>query len=148
MFGVSYGILLGHIISAHGIAMDPDKVKAILAFPAPTTARQVRGFLGAAKDYSQFIKDMAHLILPLNLLLRVEQKFIWDNTQVASFSSLKESFTMAPILKPPDASKPFHLFSACSHFVISACIAQLYDEKLHPIAYYSHKLKDAKTRYT
>ncbi|KAI5056036.1 hypothetical protein GOP47_0029557 [Adiantum capillus-veneris] len=68
VFGVSYGILLGHLISAHGIAMDPTKVDALLAFPAPTTVRQVRGFLGAAKHYSRFIKDMAHLILPLNTL--------------------------------------------------------------------------------
>ncbi|MCO5559818.1 hypothetical protein L7F22_013422 [Adiantum nelumboides] len=148
VFGVSYGILLGHLISSHGIAMDPKKVEALLAFPTPTTVCQVRGFLGAAKHYSRFIKDMAHLILPLNTLLRVEHKFHWGDSQQESFTSLKQAFTVAPIVKPPDVSKPFHLFFACSSSVISACIAQLYDKKMHPIAYYSRKLKDAETRYT
>ncbi|MCO5584113.1 hypothetical protein L7F22_038036 [Adiantum nelumboides] len=128
--------------------MDPQKLEAILAYLAPTTVRQLRGFLGAAKHYSRYIKDMAHLILPLNTLLRVEKKFVWDEPQTSSFSSFKKVFTTAPVLKSPDASKPFHLFSACSQHVISACVAQLSEKKLHPIAYYSRKLKDAKSRYT
>ena len=81
VFGVSYGILLGHLISNHGISMDPQKVAALIAYPAPTIVRQVRGFLGAAKHYSRFIKDMAHVILPLNRLLRVEQKFLWGDSK-------------------------------------------------------------------
>ena len=36
--------LLGHIVSKDGIAVDPDKVKAILEAPAPTTAKALSRF--------------------------------------------------------------------------------------------------------
>ena len=37
---------LGHIISARGVNMDPSKVQAVLDWPIPRTAKEVRGFLG------------------------------------------------------------------------------------------------------
>jgi hypothetical protein len=37
-FAVTSGMLLGHIVSKDGIAMDPDKVKAILEAPSPHNA--------------------------------------------------------------------------------------------------------------
>ena len=38
VFGVASGNLLGHVVSQEGIAVDPDKVKAILEAPAPNNA--------------------------------------------------------------------------------------------------------------
>jgi hypothetical protein len=37
---------LGHIVSKEGIAMDPNKVKAILEAPAPYNANALSRFLG------------------------------------------------------------------------------------------------------
>ena len=45
-FGVTSGTLLGHIVSEEGIAVDPDKVKAILEAPAPINAKAFSRFLG------------------------------------------------------------------------------------------------------
>ena len=45
-FGVTYGKLLGHIVSERGIEVDPEKIRAILDMPAPRTEREIRGFLG------------------------------------------------------------------------------------------------------
>ena len=45
-FRVMRGTLLGHIVSREGIAMDPDKVKAILEAPAPTNIKALSRFLG------------------------------------------------------------------------------------------------------
>nr|GEV50124.1 DNA/RNA polymerases superfamily protein [Tanacetum cinerariifolium] len=42
---------LGHIVSADGITMDPAKVEAITKWPRPTTATEVRSFLGLAGGY-------------------------------------------------------------------------------------------------
>jgi predicted NAD-dependent protein-ADP-ribosyltransferase YbiA (DUF1768 family) len=39
-------MLLGHIVSKDEIAMDPDKVKAILEAPAPHNAKALSRFLG------------------------------------------------------------------------------------------------------
>mgnify|MGYP000149638763 CR=1 FL=1 len=43
-FNVSSSALLGHIISREGIAMEPNKLKPILAAPAPTTAKALSRF--------------------------------------------------------------------------------------------------------
>ncbi len=40
---VSY---LGHIVSESGIKTDPEKIKAVAAWPKPTSIREVRRFLG------------------------------------------------------------------------------------------------------
>jgi hypothetical protein len=40
-FAVTSGMLLGHSVQKEGIAMDPDKVKAILEAPAPHNAKAV-----------------------------------------------------------------------------------------------------------
>ncbi|GBM14977.1 Retrovirus-related Pol polyprotein from transposon 297 [Araneus ventricosus] len=40
---VSY---LGHIISANGVKSDPEKTKAVLDWPRPETAHDLRSFLG------------------------------------------------------------------------------------------------------
>ena len=47
-FGVTYGKLLGHIVSERGIEVDLEKISAILDMIAPRTERErdMRGFLG------------------------------------------------------------------------------------------------------
>ena len=51
IFGSPSAAYLGHIISAHGVAMDPTKVQAIHDWLAPRSACVVRGFLGLARYY-------------------------------------------------------------------------------------------------
>jgi hypothetical protein len=55
-FGATSLEFLGHIISHLGIHMDPSKIKAILDWPEPKDATQVRQFLGLAGYYRRFIK--------------------------------------------------------------------------------------------
>ena len=45
-FGVTFGKLLGYMVSERGIEADLDKIRAILDMPALRTEREVRGFLG------------------------------------------------------------------------------------------------------
>jgi hypothetical protein len=54
-FGEESMAYLGHVISAAGVAMDSDKVLAVVDWPILRSVRAVRGFLGLAGYYRKFI---------------------------------------------------------------------------------------------
>ena len=69
-FGVTSGKLLGHIVSEHGIEVDPEKIKAILDMPAPRSEKDIRGFLGRLQYISHFIAILKDICEPIFRLLR------------------------------------------------------------------------------
>jgi hypothetical protein len=77
--------LLGHVLSAKGIVVDPSKVKDILEWKSPTTVHQVRSFLGLAGYYRRFIPDFSKIVKPIIGLLKDDTKFDWS-------SKCKEAF--------------------------------------------------------
>jgi hypothetical protein len=66
---------LGHVLSANGIVVDPNKVKYILEWKPPTTVHQVRNFLGLDGYYRRFIPDFSKLVKPITSLLKNDTKF-------------------------------------------------------------------------
>ena len=48
------GKLLGHIVSAEGVRIDPDRVEAIQALSLPRSKKEVQEFLGRI-DFQSFI---------------------------------------------------------------------------------------------
>ena len=55
---------LGHIVSSHGLATDPDKVPAVSEFPPPSLLNQLRSFLGLAGYYRRFIPGFSRTSAP------------------------------------------------------------------------------------
>jgi hypothetical protein len=60
---------LGHIIFAEGVAMDKQKVQAVLDWPLPCSVRVVRAFSGLAGHYCRFICDYGAIADTLTWLL-------------------------------------------------------------------------------
>ena len=59
---------LGHIVSAEGISTDPEKVSSISNWPRPTTAKELRSFLGLTGYYRRFIEGYSKIAGPLHSL--------------------------------------------------------------------------------
>ncbi|WVZ97605.1 hypothetical protein U9M48_043125 [Paspalum notatum var. saurae] len=97
---------LSHVISCQGVAMDNDKVQAVLSWPVPKTVREVRGFLGLAGYYRRFIKYYGTITAPLTKLLRKEG-FRWTPEAAEVFQTLRTVITTAPVLQRPDFQQPF-----------------------------------------
>ena len=54
-FRVTYGKLLGFMVSKRGIEVDLDKIKAIVEMKPPRTEKEIRGFLGRIQYINRFI---------------------------------------------------------------------------------------------
>ena len=65
-----------------------------------------------------------------------------------TFVSLKKAFTSAPILAHVDPQKPFIIEVDAPDFTLTSILSQQGDdEKLHPIAFHSHKFDSAEINY-
>lgn len=131
-FGVDSISYLGHIISATGVAMDPDKVRAVADWPTPRSARAVRGFLGLAGYYRKFVKEFGTIAALLTALLKKEG-FAWTEASTAAFTTLKNAVTTAPVLALPDFSQPFVVECDASTYGFGAVLLQ----GQHPVAFFS-----------
>ena len=85
---------LGHIVSNKGIETDPKKIEAIVKWPGPRTAHEVRKFFGFTNYYRKFVYKYAQIAHPLNKLISGEnakkkhRKVEWGEDQEISFCEL------------------------------------------------------------
>ncbi|XP_038880510.1 uncharacterized protein LOC120072173 [Benincasa hispida] len=71
----SRGIVLRHIVSEHGIEVDPAKIDIITKLSYPTNVREVHSFLGHASFYHRKNFDVLKNALSCTL---VNQAALWD----------------------------------------------------------------------
>jgi hypothetical protein len=126
-FAVTSGMLLGHIVSKEGIAMDPNKVKAILEAPAPHKAKALSRFLGQIRWHSRMIHHLADFATPLHAAVHREP-FSWTEEEEKAFAALKLLLTHAPVVQPPDWNREFHGFVDASDIAISSVLMQKYEK--------------------
>jgi hypothetical protein len=63
---------LDHILSDEGVKTDPNKVKAMVRWPRPTSIKSLKGFLILTGYYKRFIKGYGSIVGPLTQLLKKE----------------------------------------------------------------------------
>lgn len=140
---------LGFIIEAgKGLRMDPDKIRAISEWEAPTSVKGVRSFLGFANFYRRFIKSFSDLVRPLTDLTHKDKKFQWNPKAEEAFQKLKEIFTSAPMLAQFDFDKPTRIETDSSGWCIGGTLMQPNDQGLFvPCAFFSKKNNSAECNY-
>jgi len=123
---------LGHIISEARVLADPKKNCSMEAWPVPTNATTLCGFLGLAGYYRKFIQGYGAIAAPLTKLLK-KNGFQWSKQAEESFHNLKRAMTQAPVLSLPDFSKQFVVEAYASGNGLGAVLMQ----EGKPLAYYS-----------
>ena len=148
-FGMKSGLLLGHLVSPEGIAVDLGKVIVMLALLPPRNLREIRGFLGCVGYYRRFIEYYARIAVPLTELLKNDTPYIWTEIRQEAFEELKRRLVTAPILAVPDWAKDFHVTLDASGWCLGAVLWQ-HDkaDRERPIYYASRQMSPAERNYT
>jgi ribonuclease HI len=136
-------VYLGHVISAKGIAVNPETVKSIVEWLPPKNVKQVRSFLGLASYCRRFVENFSKIAKPMTDLLKKDKKFLWSPQCQESFELLKKKLTTAPVLVPPDTSKPFQIFCDASLQGLGAILMQ----ERQVVSYASRQLRTHELNY-
>ncbi|KAK5819228.1 hypothetical protein PVK06_024200 [Gossypium arboreum] len=134
---------LGHVVSASGIRVDPNKISAILNWKPPRNITEVRSFLGLAGYYRRFVKGFSTIATPMTKLLQKDVKFEWTEKCQKSFDQLKTYLTEAPILVQPESGKEFVIYSDASLLGLGCVLMQ----EGRVVPYASRQLKPHEKNY-
>ena len=107
---------MGHLISVDRIQLLPEKLDSIDNMPKPRSPKEIKQFLGLMGYYRKFVPRFSDVARPLTKLLAHDCEFIWDNKCDILFQMLKDALCSAPILKYPDTSKPYTLYTDASKY--------------------------------
>ena len=134
---------LSHVISAEGISVDPQKIKAIVNWKPPTNVSKVCSFLGLAGYYRKFVEGFSKIATPLTNLLKKDQKFEWSDTCQHSFKELRLRLTTALVLALSSGKDGYVVYNDASRQGLGCVLMQ----NGIVIAYASRPLKKHEQNY-
>ena len=140
----------GQIFSERGTTPDPKRISALENTKKPTSAQEIRSFLGMVNYSSKYIKDYATISAPLRELTKKHVVFKWEQKHQDSFEMLKKALTSAPVMAYFDKNKESIVTVDASPVGISAILEQKSPETgtQSIIAYASRGLTDVEKRYS
>ena len=150
IFHVSETSFLGFMVSGAGLRMYPEKARAIVDWPIPTSRKEVQHLLSLRNFYRRFIHNFSAIVSPTTDLLRQDTKFDWGEAQEAAFRKITILFTSrkTPMLMHYDPHRPVLLETDASDFAIAGILLQTFEDgKIHPVIFVSRKRIPAELNY-
>jgi len=115
-------MLLGYIVSQHGIEANPEKVSAITRMGLIRDVKGVQKVMGCLVALSRFISRLGEKALPLYWLLKKAEHFSWTPEAEEALDNLKKTLTSALVLVPPQPAEPLLLYVASTTQVVSGVV--------------------------
>ncbi|KAH9290776.1 hypothetical protein KI387_034893 [Taxus chinensis] len=126
------------------IGTDPDKVSKIKELPFPMNRSKLRSFLGHVGYYRRFIKNFSKIAQPLTQFLKKDVTYELGNKAHEVFEQLKEALVSSPVLKNPDWSKPFIVYTNASNAALRSTLSQNDENRNdHPVYFGSRQMSSA-----
>lgn len=84
---------------------------------------------------------------PLTSLLQKKKAWEWGKAQQEAFDSLKKALVSTSVLAYPDP-QPFIIATDTSDLAVGAVLQQQHPDGLHPVAFFSRKLKGPEVNWS
>ncbi|XP_059292139.1 uncharacterized protein LOC132045562 [Lycium ferocissimum] len=101
-----------------------EKINAVKNWPRPTSASDIRSFLGLASCYRRFVEGFSSISAPLTRLTQKKAKFQWSDACEQSFEELKKRLTSALVLTLPEGTEGFIVYCDASGVVFGCVLMQ------------------------
>ena len=92
-FALQEGKLLGNLVSADGIRIDLERVKAILKINFPRSKKDVQSFIGKNNFLCWFIPNFVETVKQITTMLKNDQEVKWTTKAMNSFENIKQGLT-------------------------------------------------------
>ena len=116
--------ILGHVIEDGMIKMDESKIEAISKRSAPINVKQIQQFTGLCNYYRKFVQNYAKIAAPMVKLTCKDTRWDWTPECQSSFEQLKQALVSSPVLRPPDFSRKFTIYTDASAYAIGGILTQ------------------------
>ena len=143
---------LGHLVSERGFELLPEKLESMRKMPAPRTAKVVKQFLGLIGYYLKFVPCFADISRPLTKLMHHNVVFEWTDQCAKAFNHLHELLIEYPILRYPNPTQGYILYTDASGIGWSGVLTQEHLDKKgkaknHPICYMSGQFRESQLNW-
>ena len=120
------------------------KIEAISRIDRPTSITHVQSIVGLINYYKDMWPRHAHMLSPLPELCSSKRKFKWTDAHENSFNQAKRLISEDVLLRFPDHSIPFEIYTDACNLQIGATMKQ----RNLPVAYFSKKLTPTQRHYS
>ncbi|MBW0470597.1 hypothetical protein O181_010312 [Austropuccinia psidii MF-1] len=151
-FGQQELLALRHKVSGLSLAIDQNKVAAILQKPVPKSIKEMQSFLGFSSYYRNHIKRFSHITSSLYKLCSKNVVFVITKERRDAYETIKYELTNSPVLILTDFELPFTLYiDPAFSQGLGASLHQRLIEDGEPregvICYISRQLNNSESRY-
>lgn len=146
-FGMQRFRAFGHIASGSTLAADPLKVSAVLAWPVPTSGKEVESFLGFVNWLREFIPNFAAISAPMDSLRKLKS-FTWSSVHQRSFDALKKLVEHRVQIFHPKEDELLQVATDASNYAVGGVLYQEYDGRIHILSLYSKSLNKSQRNYS
>ena len=147
----------GHVLDDGKRYPAPGKLLALQKWELPQVVTQLRGFLGLANYFSEYVPNFANTAGLLTSKLQLKREdgkkgsqvlLKWQPHEIKAFEDLKKALAQKLQLFQIQVDKPFVLESDASTFAVGAVLKQQIEGKWCPVAFFSRKLTGSQRKWT
>ena len=136
--------IVGRVIDKDGLSMSKEKIETVLNFPLPKELTSLRGFVGLANYFRQFVPFHSDIVKPLQMMVDPKalkrSPIYWTPEETIAFNETKIAVSRCPLIYFINDDSPIRLYTDASDYGIGGVLLQIVNTVWRPIAFISKSL--------